>query len=138
MKLKAIQFDKPPTFPGLPLRSGLVLECDNPHDILRGFRAVIRGGSVFLVSAPGWRNGTGGARFVDGAHMVGDDPRAPRQTFEIPRANVQLMWGHDPGEEPAASIADFMKKGFYESEPFDKPRQTEQNSLLAQIPAKEE
>lgn len=138
MKLKAIKFDKPPDFPGLPLRSGRLVECDNPPEVMYGFRCVVRGGSVFLISPPGWRNGTGGGRLVSGTWQVGDDPRAPRVAFETPRAEVQLMWGFESGEDPHREIAEFAKRGFYESDPFDKARPTEQNSLLAQIPVKEE
>ncbi len=138
MKLKAIQFDRPPTFQGLPLRGDRSLECDSPHDLLRGFRLVVRGPSLFLVSPPGWRSGAGGAKLVDGMFQIGDDPRAPRVAFETPRANAHLMWTFEPGEEPAAMISDFAKKASYESEPFDKPKISDQNSLLAQIPAKEE
>src|SRR6266542_2292937 len=141
MKLKAIQFNTPPTFRSLPLRGGMIIELQEPHDNLRGFRCLIRGSSLFLISPPGWRFGALSASFVDGAHRCGDDPKAPRVAFEVPRAECDLQWIFEPGEDEVAALNDYLKAGRYESEPFDKPRIPDQDqgmkSLLSQVPVEE-
>jgi len=143
MKLKAIQFNTPPTFPPLPLRGGRIFECQEPHGTLRGFRCIIRGSSLFLVSPPGWKVGAHEAKLVDGSYVVGDDPKAARTAFEVPRAECEFSWTFEPGEDPVEALSNFAKAGRYESEPFDKPSAPDQDqgvqakSLLAQVPDEE-
>jgi hypothetical protein len=72
------------TCPSLPMLGSLSnVVCAAPPNNLKGWRVVIRGPSVFLVSPPGW---------IPGEPMVRYDPKGDTHAFEVPRALCTFRW----------------------------------------------
>ncbi len=117
MKLKSITFNSTPKLPGLRPGDLTTLDCEQPVGVLRGWRALIRGASVFFVSPPGWTpNGNQG--------VVGD----ACVIHEVPRMNCYFQWsGHEDG--------DVEKVAKFTTPPFGPAPVVEAKaSLLAQVP----
>jgi hypothetical protein len=124
MKLKQVTFDRVPKLPGIRPGDLTTLDCANPG-VLKDWRIILRGQSMYLVSPVGWtHNENRGTR---------RDPKGPVTMYEIPRADVFLQW--DVADE--AEIEAVLKGGKYESEPLGfKPALVEADKpILAQIPA---
>ena len=85
------------------------IAVNNPLDRVRGWRAVVHGPAVFLVTPPGWGK--------DKAPNLWD-PDGPRLAFEVPRSMCHLQW-EIAAELGAHSVRDL---SMFESEPFDRPR----------------
>lgn len=123
LKLKKVTFAETPKIPGL--RPGAVNEVnvDEPHPSLRGWRFLIRGAAVFLISPPGWKVGSNAPHEPEAG--------ATCTMFEIPRIKCFLHWDGDD--------VDVEKVAKYTSDPFGGPwpPKTEDKpaSLLAQLPA---
>jgi hypothetical protein len=124
MKLKKITFARVPALPGIRAGDLSSLDCDNPG-VLKDWRLVLRGPSVFLISPAGW-----GPSENRGTKR---DPKGPVTMYEIPRVDVFLQWA--AGDE--ADIEAVLKGGRYDSEPLGwKPTPVESDKpILSQIPA---
>lgn len=81
------------------------INCAEPDARIRGWRALIRGPAVFLVSPRGWKLSTPEQLF---------DPHGPRRVYEIPRADCVMSWATDDD-----LAVDKLQK--FDSEPFQKP-----------------
>ena len=103
MKLKTITFETSPRLPGLRAGEMITLKTDEPGDTLAGWRAIIRGPSVFFVSPPG---------YVTGRTRREWDPAGPCIMHEVPRAQCYFQWEGSPDE-----IATIIKAS-YETPPF--------------------
>jgi len=119
MKLKAITFEKAPMIPGLRAGDMITIKCDEPSDAMKGWRAMLRGPALFLVSPPGWApNDRAGA------------PGLPCRVHEIARSQCYLHW-EGPDNFDEKSIAKYTSEPFGRPAPIDTP---EAPSLLAQLP----
>ena len=89
MKLKEITFREAPRLPGI--RPGAIssLECFNPHPSLVGWRALLRGASIFFVSPSGYRVGVNPNEW---------DKKGPIIIHEVPRSQCYLAWVGSPDE----------------------------------------
>lgn len=59
------------------------ITCSSPPSTLRGFRVLVRGPAVFLVSPPGW---------LPGLNRTVMDPKGKCRTWEVPRVNCAMVW----------------------------------------------
>lgn len=107
LKLKSITFDQAPSIPGVRAGVGGKIECLNPTEPMRGWRAVIKGAMLVLVSPSGWKSGKQPREW---------EKDGPVQAWESPRANCHLQWEADASDDVVAMLS----KGFI-SEPFGKP-----------------
>jgi hypothetical protein len=90
--------------PQLPLGLGNTGEfrCSDPPNALVGWRILVRGPAVFLVSPTGWAAGLARALM---------DPKGKRRTIEVPRVQCVLVWD---GEDVA-------KLQSFDGEPMERP-----------------
>jgi hypothetical protein len=104
IKLASITFQHAPRIPGLRSGDIVTIECENPSGSMRGWRALLRGPSLFLVSPPGWN-----PRDQDRVGKFGD----PTLIHEVPRATCYFHWiGEDKDVEKVAK---------FDSPPFGVP-----------------
>lgn len=88
LKLDKVTFLSTPAIPGIRAGDLSTVTCDNPAGALVGWRIVLQGKAMFLVSPPGWTVQTATsphARKKDGPVLI----------HEIPRDNVFLHWTAD-------------------------------------------
>lgn len=104
LKLKKITFDNAPRIPGVRAGDLGVIDLENPN-ALQGWKVVIKGAVIVLISPPGWMSGRPARDW---------DPQKPCLIHEIPRATCYLHW---EGDE---TTLDQIGKN-YTSEPFGKP-----------------
>lgn len=123
LKLKTVTFDRAPKLPGIRAGDLSTLDCANPG-ALEGWRIVLRGPAMFLVSPPGWTPNENRA--------TKRDPKGPHVVHEIPRSDVYFQWTADAGED----VETVLKTGKWESEPLGfKPVAVDADKpILAQIP----
>jgi hypothetical protein len=100
--LKAITFIHNPNLPGIRASDTTTLLLEKPAPALQGWRAHLRGPSLFLVSPKGWTNGPRNQW----------DPEGPVTVYEIPRTNCYFQW-HD-----VADIDALAKTGKFDSAVF--------------------
>lgn len=100
--IKLIAF-QPPSLPsGLGSLGNVV--CDKPPNQVRGWRVLIRGPAVYLVSPHGWSAGKPFAHFVEAE---------PRQVFEVARADCKFQFAMS-GDD----LAEIDKLQRYDSDPM--------------------
>lgn len=123
MKLKKITFDHVPSLPGIRAGDLSTIDCAAPG-VLKDWRIILRGPSMFLVSPPGWT--------LNEARNARRDPKGPVQMYEVARSNVYFQW--EAADD--LDIEAVLKGGKYESEPLGfKPTPIEDDKpILAQIP----
>jgi hypothetical protein len=122
-KLKSITFIHTPKAPGLRAGDLSTVDLENPHGALLGWRALIRGPMLFLVSPPGWTQTN---------QMRNADPSGPRRTVQSPISNCFFMWDGDEADVSKAVAV-------YTSDPFGPPPEAvlvdkSGGSLLDQLP----
>lgn len=123
MKLLSITFRAIPRMPGIRADALSTIDCEKPHDALKGWRLSLRGQQVFFISPPGW---------VRDQNNRQRDPSGPVTVFEVPRAEVCLEW-----KGAADELEALFKGGRFESEPFGPPAKPidPTKPLLDQVPA---
>lgn len=104
LKLYSITFEKSPRIPGLRPGDMITIECENPIGAMKGWRALLRGPSLFLVSPPGWKPNT-----ISTGSQFGE----PSLIHEVPRSSCYFHWVGDD--------ADVDKVGKFSTPPFGKP-----------------
>lgn len=126
MKLAKIHFRETPKLPGV--RPGAMTEfnCFNPPQSMIGWRAQIRGATVYFISPPGFRSGLN----------PGDrDPKGPCEIHEVPRVQCYLQWEGQP--EDMTTVAKFDTPPFGPETPkAEAPAPTEEKKtggLLDQV-----
>jgi hypothetical protein len=125
-KLKCITFDRCPKHPRHPRRRPVrPLDLDNPPSSLKDWKLVLRGGSMYLISPPGWTTQESRANMRN--------PNGPSVVHEIPRTDAFLHWITN---DAADLDALFKNGGKYESQPLGwKPAPVEDDKpILSQIP----
>jgi hypothetical protein len=125
-KLKTVTFDHAPKIPGIRPGDLSTIDCDNPPSTLKDWKIVLRGGSMYLISPPGWSN-------REENRATKRDPKGPSVVHEIPRTGVYLQWITTGADDLDAL---FKNGGKYESEPLGfKPVPVEEDKpILSQIP----
>lgn len=118
-KLKAITFLHTPKIPGLRAGDLGTIDCAAPASTLRGWRALVRGPMLFLVSPPGWAPGRN-------ARDAAIAPSDPCSIHQVPLNQCFLHWEGSDG--------DVDKVAKYTSEPFGPPPEVPEPSLLSQLP----
>lgn len=107
VKLVSITFENAPRIPGVRAGDMTVVLCDTPATPLFGWRALLRGTSLFFVSPRGW---------LPGRHSHEWDETAPSVIHEVPRVHVFLQWSGD-----LADVDTILAKGKFETPPFGPP-----------------
>ncbi len=105
IKLQSITFENAPKLPGLRPGEMTTLKLEEPNDNLVGWRAILRGSVLFLVSPAGYKIGGKASE---------RDASGPCTIHEVPRSNCYFTW--------VGAVDDLagMLKGF-ESPPFGRP-----------------
>lgn len=107
MKLEKITFKNTPRLPGVSAGAMTTIDTEKPVGQMRGWRLVVRGAAVFLISPPGWEGGK--------THLQWDRKGAS-VICEIPRSDVYFHWkGHRD------ALDAYAKSNRFESEPFGVP-----------------
>ncbi len=121
IKLVSITFENAPRVPGVRPGDMSTIQCENPNQTLVGWRAVIRGAMLFLVSPKGWKPGSKTHEW---------DASEPAVIHEIPRTHCFMHW-----EGELADIDAVLAKGKFETPAFGPvtPVIAPGKSLLAQL-----
>lgn len=124
LKLKAVTFDRAPRLPGIRAGDLSMLDCDNPGS-LTGWRIVLRGPAMFLISPPGWTSSENRA--------TKRDSKGPMTVYEIPRSGVFFQWAVGSAED----MENVLKSGKWESEPLGPKPVAAPAEAATKIPASE-
>lgn len=119
LKLTSVTFENAPRIPGVRPGDMTTITCENPSTPLVGWRAILRGAALFLVSPKGWKTGKPASEW---------DPEGPSMIHEIPRIHCFFHWEGEQADIDAA-----ITKGKFESPPFGPPAST---LLSASLPSK--
>ncbi len=106
LRLTGITFKHAPNIPGLRPGDMIAIQTDNPPDSLKGWRALVRGSSLFLISPDGWSKDANARRNAK--------PGDPNVFCQVPMSLCFLHWSGVPAD--VDSIAKFT------SPPFEAPK----------------
>ena len=105
LKLDSITFETAPRLPGIRPGDMSTIDCENPNTPLIGWRAMLRGGPLFLVSPKGWKPGSKAPDW---------DPNGPAVIHEVARSHCFFHWSG------SVEDIDTIAKGKFETPPFGK------------------
>ena len=83
LRLNSITFNHAPQIPGIRQGDLVTIKCHEPANAMKGWRAILRGPALLLISPPGW---------MPGRPPHDWDPKGACTMHEVARSNCYLHW----------------------------------------------